>query len=76
VQQVNDRAYFKRGNLWVDSQVAEGAAGATKPDRVVEIGTPEFNELVDQLASTNQLGCFALKGEILLNYKGQNVLVK
>ncbi|MEM7383551.1 MAG: VWA domain-containing protein, partial [Verrucomicrobiota bacterium] len=76
VQQVNDRAYFKRGGLWVDSQVAQGAAGAAAPDQVVNIGTPEFKELVDHLAASNRLGCFSLQGELLLNYKGKNVLVK
>ena len=76
VQQVNDRSYFKRGNLWVDSQVALGAAAATKPDQVVEIGSPEFSQLVDKLASGNRLGCFALRGELLLNVDGKSILVK
>ncbi len=76
VQQVNDRAYYKRGKLWVDSQVDRGAAAANTPDRVIEIGTPEFSQLVDKLAAGNRLGCFALKGELLLNVDGQSVLVK
>ena len=76
VQQVNDRAYFKRGKFWVDSTVAEGVAAAAKPDEVVEIGTPAFNKLVDDLAANNRLGCFALKGEILLNWGGKSILVK
>ncbi|MGK0190284.1 MAG: Ca-activated chloride channel family protein [Verrucomicrobiales bacterium] len=76
VQQLNDRAYFKRGDLWVDSQLGEGTSAATTPDRVVEIGSTEFNQLVDKLATGNRLGCFALKGQLLLNVDGQTVLVK
>ncbi len=76
VQQVNDRAYFKRGNLWVDSSVTAGADAAVKPDRVVTIGSPEFTALVDELATGNRLGCFALKGELLLNIDGKSVLVR
>ncbi|MDA0812332.1 MAG: VIT domain-containing protein [Verrucomicrobia bacterium] len=76
VQQVNDRAYFKRGEFWVDSQIGQGSAAAITPDRVVEIGSPEFSKLVDQLAADNRQGCFALSGQLLLNVDGQSVLVK
>lgn len=76
VQQVNDRAYFKRGDFWVDSQLDDGSAAAATPDSVVEIGSPEFNQLVDKLAHGNRLGCFSLKGQLLLNVEGKSVLVK
>lgn len=76
VQQVNDRAYFKRGDLWVDSRIGEGSAAAAKPDRVIEIGSAEFSGLVDKLAAGNRLGCFALKGQLLLDVDGESVLVK
>ena len=76
MQQVNDRAYFKRGEFWVDSQIGQGSAAAITPDRVVEIGTLEFSKLVDQLAADNRQGCFALSGQLLLNVDGQSVLVK
>ncbi|MCB1097263.1 MAG: hypothetical protein KDN22_16945, partial [Verrucomicrobiae bacterium] len=76
VQQVNDRAYFKRGDVWVDSKLGAGSAAAATPDRVVEIGTQAFSELVDKLAAGNRQGCFALTGQLLLNVDGESVLVK
>jgi Ca-activated chloride channel family protein len=78
VQQVNDRAYFQQGNRWVDSQaVAAGAARQeVKADRVVTVGTPEFDELVDRLVKDNRNGALAMPGDLLLQVDGKNVLVK
>ena len=76
VQQVNDRAFFKRGDTWVDSRLVGQQRAAIKPDRVVAIGSEEFRQLVDKLAASNRQGCVALKGEILLEVDGQKVLVR
>jgi hypothetical protein len=76
VQQVNDRAFYKRGNTWVDSRLVGQQRAAIKPDRVVAIGSEEFRQLVDKLAASNRQGCVALKGEILLEVDGQKVLVR
>jgi hypothetical protein len=76
VQQVNDRAFYKRGNQWIDSRLVNQAGAIGKPDRVVEIGSPEFTRLVDQLYQSNRQGCIALKGQILLQVAGQSVLVR
>ena len=75
-QQVNDRAFYKRGNTWVDSRLVGQQRAAIKPDRVVAIGSEEFRQLVDKLAASNRQGCVALKGEILLEVDGQKVLVR
>lgn len=75
VQQVSDRAYYKQGERWIDSKSAP-AAVAAQPDRTVEIGSPEFAHLVDELASAGRLSALSLRGEILMEHNGQRVLVR
>ena len=75
VQQVNDRAFFQRGNRWVDGQAINDRAG-TEPDRVVTVGSPEFMQLVEQLTTQNRQGTLSMSGEILLRVDGRNILVK
>jgi hypothetical protein len=42
----------------------------------VHIGSKEFNQVVDQLAETNQLGVMALKGERLVQVGDENILIQ
>ena len=74
VQQVNDRAFFKRGNRWVDSSLVDKAEAA--PKKVVEVGSEEFRQLAHRLAAQSRQGCVALNGEILLNVDGETVLIR
>jgi Ca-activated chloride channel homolog len=74
VQQVNDRAFFKRGNRWVDSSLVDKADVA--PKRIVEVGSEEFRLLAHRLAAQSRQGCVALNGEILLNVDGETVLIR
>jgi len=73
VWQVNDRAFYQRGNRWVDSQLAEAAQ---RPDRIVEFGSPAFMDLAERLARSNRQGAIALRGEILLEVDGEAVLIR
>ncbi|MBL7040065.1 MAG: VWA domain-containing protein [Pirellulaceae bacterium] len=75
VQQINDRAFFQRGNRWVDGQAINSATG-TQPDRTVVFGTPEFSQLLQQLVAENRQGALAMSGEVLLRVGDRNVLVK
>ncbi len=75
VQQVSDRAYYKKGERWIDSK-APAEAAAAPPDRIVEIGTPEFAALVDELAAAGRLSSLSLRGEILMELGGKRVLVR
>jgi Ca-activated chloride channel family protein len=75
VQQISDRAYYKKGERWIDSK-APAETAAAPPDRVIEIGTPEFAALVDQLATAGRLSTLSLRGEILMELNGQRVLVR
>jgi hypothetical protein len=57
----------------VDSRLLEHR---DRPDRVIELGTRAFRELVDRLAARQRQGCLALRGEVLLRVDGETVLVK
>ena len=75
VQQVNDRAFYRRGNRWLDSRLVE-KENELKPTRVVEFGSEEFLELAQKLAGENRQGSIALKGEVVLLVDGDTILVK
>ncbi|MDA1267286.1 MAG: VWA domain-containing protein, partial [Planctomycetota bacterium] len=74
VQQFADRAFFKRGEQWID-----GSAALTKnldADLILQFGSKEHLDLVHELAAEGRQGLLSLRGEILLSHKGQNVLVQ
>ena len=75
VQQVNDRAFYRRGNRWVDSRVVT-REDTVKPSKVIAFGSKEFSKLAERLARENRQGCIALRGEILMEVDGETVLVK
>jgi Ca-activated chloride channel homolog len=75
VQQVNDRAFYQRGNRWVDSRLVNDEKAQT-PTQTVEFGSEEFKALVAKLAKENRAGSVSLKGEILLDVDGKSVLIK
>ena len=73
VQQMNDKAFFRRGTRWVDSRLGSAPARA---QRIIRIGSPELIDLAEQLARENRQGSLALKGEILLEVNGEVILVQ
>jgi Ca-activated chloride channel family protein len=75
VQQVNDVAYYRRGNRWVDSRLVNKETQA-KPTKVIEFGSKEFIELAEKLAKQNRQGSIALAGDVLLLVDGEPVLVR
>ena len=75
VQQVNDRAFYQRGNRWIDSR-AVNSSDAGKRARIVEFGSEPFRELMRKMVRDNRQGCLALRGEILLLVDGEPVLIK
>jgi Ca-activated chloride channel family protein len=75
VQQINDRAYYRRGNRWVEGLLVEKEAEVT-PKKVIEFGSKEFIELAQKLARKNRQGSIALRGDVLLLVEGEPVLIK
>ncbi len=75
VQQVNDRAFFRRGDRWVDSRLAQDV-GSDTPDRVIKFGTREHLALVEKLVRTGRQGSVSLQGEIVLLVDGESILIE
>jgi Ca-activated chloride channel family protein len=74
VQQMNDRAFFKRGERWVDSKVVNDAE--VKPDVTVKVGSDEYVKLVERLKELGREGSVALKGEIIIELDGKKILIQ
>lgn len=74
-QQMNDKAFFKRGQTWVDAQIV-ASRGAIEPQRTVEFGSDEHFDIVRDLIAQNRQGCASLDGDILLHHNGQIVLIR
>jgi Ca-activated chloride channel family protein len=75
VQQINDRAYYRKRGRWVDSRLVDKEA-EVKPSKVIEFGSEEFIELAEALATENRQGSIALVGDVLLQVDGEPVLIK
>jgi Ca-activated chloride channel homolog len=73
VQQVQAGAFFNKGNRWSDANASKSERA---PDRTIEIGSTEFGRLVDELAADNRQSLLALRGELLLEHRGQIVLIR
>lgn len=75
VQQINDRAYYRRGNRWVDSRLVN-EEDKVKPTKIIEFGSKEFMEIAEKLAKENRQGSIALAGDVLLLINGEPILIK
>jgi Ca-activated chloride channel family protein len=75
VQQINDRAYYRRNGRWIDSDLVENES-QIKPAKIIVFGTDEFIELAEKLAKDNRQGSIALRGDILLMIDGEAILVR
>jgi Ca-activated chloride channel family protein len=73
VQQVCDRAFFKRGPRWIDARLIE--AGTFEPERRVRRGSPAHEALLGRLLERGQNALLSLRGEILLQIDGERILV-
>ncbi len=75
VQQINDRAYYRKGNRWVDSRLVSREA-EIQPKKIIKVGSKEFIGLAEKLAKENRQGSIALRGDILLLVDGEHILIK
>ncbi len=75
VQQMNDKAFIRQGAQWIDTALVAQQVEIT-PDRVVEFGSSEHFDIVYALAEQNRQGCVALDGDILIEFNGENVLIR
>ncbi|MEE8468821.1 MAG: hypothetical protein V3T22_10210, partial [Planctomycetota bacterium] len=75
VQQINDRAFFKRGDRWIDADVILRGL-ALEAEETVLFGTPEHAAMVSEMVAQGRPGVLSMRGEILLRYRGKTVLLK
>ncbi len=74
VQQVADRAFFRRGGRWVDSRLLSESERIT-PDDTLRIGSDAYLALLRTLVLEGRQGVLALSGEILLQMNGRVILI-
>jgi Ca-activated chloride channel homolog len=75
VQQITDLTFFRRQDNWVDARALD-KGDATKPQKVIEFGSPAFLKLVDKLVAEGRQGVLALGGNLILLVDGETVLIK
>jgi len=79
VQQVCDRAFFKRGNQWIDSRLVSSAQSQQtelKPDIVIDYGSPQHLALLEKLIAQHRQGVLSLEGDIIIQDDGKNILIR
>lgn len=74
IRQVADRTLYRRGSRWVDARLLD--LDDQEPQRTVEFGTPEYDDLVDLLVSEGRQGLLAVGDQVYLLVRGERVLVK
>lgn len=74
VQQVCDRAFFRRGNRWNDGNAV--LRRRLEPDETVVAGSERWRALVRRFETEHRAGVLSLPGEILLELDGRNVLIQ
>ncbi|MBU0618052.1 MAG: VWA domain-containing protein, partial [Planctomycetes bacterium] len=75
VQQVADRAFYRRGQRWIDSRIVN-ADKVSMPDRTIEFGSDAFWDLLRRLVREDRAGCVSLTGDILLQVDGETLLIR
>jgi Ca-activated chloride channel family protein len=73
IQQICDRAFFRRGERWIDgNSVVNKRLDA---DERVEFGSDRYEALRKRLEGEGRGGVLSLRGELLLEVDGKNVLI-
>ena len=73
VQQIADRAFFKRGRSWIDGRLLRKAE--FKPNREIRLGSPEYQVLLKKLIARGRQATLSLKGDLLLKVDGEVISV-
>ena len=73
VQQICDRAFFKRGKSWIDGRLLRKAE--FQPKREVRLGSPEYQALLKKLMERGRQATLSLKGDILMKVDGEVIRI-
>ena len=78
VQQVGDRAFWRRGNRWVEGRLVNKSKRERqmKPSKVIRFGSDDYVDLVDRLSNEGRQGTVAMEGDILMELDGEEVLIE
>ncbi|MFN0059098.1 MAG: VWA domain-containing protein [Planctomycetota bacterium] len=79
VQQIADRAFFRRNGRWTDSRLLDrtsAESGSEIGAKIIEVGTPQHASLLDRLTSEKRQACLSLAGDILMLIDGEVLLVR
>ena len=75
VQQLGDRAFFRRGRQWIDARLVTQRQ-LNAPETVVMFGSAEYETILRRLINENRQAMLSLPGEIMLQLDGQSVLIR
>lgn len=75
VCQIADKAFYRKGNEWVDAGLAGKDINATKTVNV-NVSSPEFKKLVTRLITDNRQSCLALGDNIRVVIDNQTYLIQ
>ena len=78
IQPFNNRAYYCKGQRWIDSSImAQGKKDSDiKIDKTIAFASKEYFELANQLTRLNQQGSLAMDGELLLQVDDLTILIQ
>jgi hypothetical protein len=75
VQQANDLTFFLKAGRWTDTRLYS-KSGRVQPSRTIVKGTPEFLAFAEQMAAEGRGGIASLKGDVVVLFRGEPVLVQ
>ncbi len=78
VQQLCDRAFFQNRGQWVDARLINKPGEVAVPaiDETIELGSPAWHHLVDELIEEGRAALVSMRGDILLEHRGRRLLVR
>jgi Ca-activated chloride channel homolog len=76
VQQVGDRAFFRKSDMWIDSRLVNKTQSEQTPDKTVEFGSPEFMKYARELATSGRQGSIAFHQDTIMLIGDERVLFK
>ena len=74
VQQISDRAFFHRGDRWIDSRLVSNNI-TFAPMTVIKFGSDDHLHLLEELIRERRQGVLSLQGDIELLHQGRHVLI-
>ena len=73
VQQVCDRAFYRRGDRWLDGRLVGN--GEPRTDEVIPLGSEAHRAVVEELVREGRAGVLSLPGQVVTEVGGRNVVI-